>query len=99
MSRLGWFFLLVAVASQSKLTTRFAVELPRPSGSYGVGRVSYDWVDSSRPETLSKTPNAQRELVVDVWYPAAQPEPGTKPAAYFPYADKIDQSPYATAER
>jgi Platelet-activating factor acetylhydrolase, isoform II len=43
--------------------------------------------------------NIPREIVVDVWYPAAQPQPGAQPTAYFPYADKIDLSPYANAER
>ncbi|MFZ0547677.1 MAG: hypothetical protein WAM60_19680 [Candidatus Promineifilaceae bacterium] len=45
------------------------VTLPVPTGPYGVGRVEYDWLDPSRPETLTADPNDYRELTVWVWYP------------------------------
>ena len=45
--------------------------LPAPGGSYGVGRIEYDWVDNSRIDPLSDTANAKRELAVWVWYPAS----------------------------
>src|SRR5689334_3083476 len=48
------------------------VTLPAPTGQYHVGRVIYDWVDSSRQETLANT-NAPRELMIDVWYPMDTP--------------------------
>jgi dienelactone hydrolase len=59
------------------------VVLPAPSGPYAVGRVSYDWVDESRPEMFAAAPGARRELMVWMWYPAA-PAPGAQPAAYLP---------------
>jgi dienelactone hydrolase len=46
------------------------VVLPTPSGSYAVGRTVFDWVDASRPEIFSKTPDIYRELIVWIWYPA-----------------------------
>jgi hypothetical protein len=57
--------------------------LPAPTGLLTVGRVSYYWIDSARPEPLAQEKHAYRELMVDVWYPAktvaAQP-----PAPYLP---------------
>jgi len=94
-----WLLWSAAVFAQSNLRASFGIDLSRPSGPYAVGRASYDWVDSTRPETLSKTPNTPREIVVDVWYPAAMPQPGVHAAPYFPNAEKINQSPYAQAER
>jgi predicted dienelactone hydrolase len=47
------------------------VTLPAPAGPYAVGRVESDWVDASRAETFGSDPNARRELVVWIWYPAA----------------------------
>jgi hypothetical protein len=97
--RLIWLLLWsTAVLAQSSSRAPSGVDLTPGSGPYAVGRVTYDWIDSSRPETLSKVPNTQREIVVDVWYPALQPQANVRPAAYFPRAEKIDQSPYAQAE-
>jgi len=42
--------------------------LPEPSGPYGVGTFGYSITDDSRKERYSPTRN--RELYVDVWYPA-----------------------------
>ena len=57
--------------------------LPAPTGPHAVGRVSYDWVDSTRAETYSADPAARRELVVWIWYPAGQ-EPAGERASYLP---------------
>jgi predicted dienelactone hydrolase len=67
--------------------------LPQPSGSFPVGRVAYDWTDSSRREALSDDSGARRELMVYVWYPSAPPGPRATRADYLPRADKIDQDP------
>lgn len=56
--------------------------LPVPTGPYAVGRVTYHWVDSARPETLTPAADDQRELNLLVWYPAA-------PAAQQPLADYV----------
>ncbi|MGD1107867.1 MAG: hypothetical protein ABR865_12550 [Terracidiphilus sp.] len=64
--------------------------LPRPSGSYGVGRVSYELTDASRPEPLSSKPNAHRRMMMYVWYPT---EPsaidGKATAPYLPGFDLV----------
>jgi hypothetical protein len=100
MMRIAWFLAWgAALFAQPNQKATVGVDIPRPSGPYAIGRVSYDWIDSSRPESLSKTPNTPREIVVDVWYPAVQPQPGVRLAPYFPNAEKIDKSPYAQAEK
>jgi predicted dienelactone hydrolase len=99
MARRLLFVLLAAAASaQSNPTHSSVVDLPNPSGPYAVGRVSYDWVDLSRPEVLSQIPNTFREIVVDVWYPAAPPKRGAPTAPYFPDAKEVDKSSAAKFE-
>jgi alpha-beta hydrolase superfamily lysophospholipase len=44
------------------------IELPKPSGPYAVGTLTYDWQDRSRVEKA--TGQGNRQLVVQVWYPA-----------------------------
>jgi len=44
--------------------------LPEPSGRYGIGRVGFDWVDTSRPDPYSQVAGAHREMMVYLWYPA-----------------------------
>lgn len=56
---------------------------PRPSGPYGIGTVTYHWVDTDRPEVFTADPNDRRELMVQVWYPA-EPDPSAERAAYVP---------------
>jgi predicted dienelactone hydrolase len=43
---------------------------PQPKGPYGIGTVTYHWVDASRPDIFDATPGGHRELMVQVWYPA-----------------------------
>jgi predicted dienelactone hydrolase len=63
--------------------------LPSPTGSYAVGRVSYEFTDESRPEPLSSAPSAHRRMMVHVWYPADRSAARGKPtAAYLPGFDK-----------
>jgi predicted dienelactone hydrolase len=57
--------------------------LPRPTGPHPVGRVSFDWVDSARFDIYAGNPEARRELVVFVWYPAS-PQPAAEFAPYLP---------------
>ena len=59
------------------------VVLPAPSGSYAVGRVSFDWVDETRVETFAQNQEAKRELMVWLWYPA-EPVPNVLPDEYLP---------------
>ena len=54
--------------------------LPEPTGQHAVGRMSYDWVDSTRAEIYAADRNDRRELVVFVWYPAKE-----RAAEFAPY--------------
>lgn len=45
-------------------------DLPAPAGPYGIGTVTYHWVDASRREVFVSDPAVHRELMVQVWYPA-----------------------------
>ncbi|MBI5880138.1 MAG: hypothetical protein HZB53_21015 [Chloroflexi bacterium] len=60
--------------------------LPTPPGPYAVGSVLYDWTDTTRAETYSSDPNAKRELMVQIWYPA-QPAADARP---IPFLDNFD---------
>ena len=43
---------------------------PQPTGPNAIGTLTYHWVDASRAEIFSTDPNARRELMAQVWYPA-----------------------------
>ncbi len=73
----GLFLLLLF-----SLSTYAQLEIPAPDGPYVVGRTILKWVDTSRPEVLTKDPGDFREVMAIVWYPS---EPGTgQQAGYFP---------------
>jgi len=44
----------------------------KPTGPYAVGTTVYHWVDEQRRETYSENPADRRELMVQMWYPAAE---------------------------
>jgi predicted dienelactone hydrolase len=44
--------------------------LPAPSGSYDVGRVTYDWIDAERLNPYAPDARTKQELAVWLWYPA-----------------------------
>jgi predicted dienelactone hydrolase len=68
------------------------VNMPKPTGPYAVGRTIHEWVDSARAESYSGDPQAKRELVVSIWYPA-DASPDAKAAPYLPgsWAEVIKQ--------
>ena len=59
--------------------------LPMPTGPHSVGRVSYDYVDPARFDIYAGNPEARRELVLFVWYPAS-PQATAEFAPYLPSA-------------
>lgn len=67
-------------------------KLTTPSGPFGIGRVGYDWVDTSRPDPDSNDPNAHRELMVYFWYPTAEKSADAK-GSYYPGAQRMDNLP------
>lgn len=60
-----------------------SLELPRPTGSFAVGRTVTTWVDAERNDPFSPSPDRKRELLVWIWYPA-RPSEGSAKADYVP---------------
>jgi pimeloyl-ACP methyl ester carboxylesterase len=84
---LGGFFGIILITgmvlSLFWLEHKREVILPSPTGSFGVGRTTFDWIDSSRIDTLGPTRGVKRELVVWVWYPVSKTE-STSANEYLP---------------
>jgi len=68
------------------LEHRTELTLPTPTGSFAVGRATYDWVDEATLDTLAPVPGTKRELLVWIWYPAATGQRGAPPDDYLPAA-------------
>src|ERR1700733_2594038 len=66
--------------------------LPAPSGTFGIGRVGYEWIDRSRPDSNSSDPQAHRDLMVYLWYPSPR-ENTAEPGWYLPGAKAMDADP------
>lgn len=82
--------LLLVVASGSyvgyaAIRAAQPVTLPAPTGSYPVGRTSFESTDDSRTDPLAPRSGLPRQLSVWLWYPAA-PGPAARPAPYAPGA-------------
>src|ERR1051326_671697 len=58
-------------------------ELPKPSGSFVVGTVIYNWTDVTRDDIVTEAPNDKRQITVQLWYPS-QSEQGAQRAPYMP---------------
>jgi hypothetical protein len=69
--------------------TRDDRTLPAPTGSFGIGRTTFDWTDRSRPEIATGQPTGNRELLVYLFYPATE-NGGGRPAAYFPHLAQVE---------
>lgn len=61
-----------------------AVELPTPSGRFGVGRIITELTDQHRPDPVAPHPGQPRRLSAWIWYPAGGPS--AEPAEYAPGA-------------
>ena len=72
------------------LSTAFQLSIPAPTGAYAVGQTTLNWIDSSRPENITKNPDDVREVVALVWYPAEK-RSGTE-SPYFPNLATVSSS-------
>ncbi len=50
-------------------------KLPNPTGPFPIGSITRHLVDSNRKEIQGSDPGAQRELMIQMWYPAAMAGP------------------------
>ncbi|ASA21482.1 alpha/beta hydrolase family protein [Paenibacillus donghaensis] len=63
-----------------------------PSGPYAVGTSTYYWVDENRSETYTADPADNRQLMVQLWYPAELEGDGRdKSAPYIEHLEEIAQ--------
>lgn len=70
--------LFALISASAVLTHELPIfSLPEPSGPYGVGTFEYSITDDSRKERYSPTRN--REIYVEVWYPAEKSASGAFP--------------------
>jgi dienelactone hydrolase len=67
-------------------------KLPGPAGLHGIGRIGYDWTDTTRPDRYSSDPKAHRELMVYLWYPTGPKQADVK-GTYLPGAKQMDGVP------
>ena len=70
-------------------------QLPEPSGPYTIGTTIYHLVDKNRPEIFGDDPGGDREMMLQVWYPA-EPDSSETPGPYF---DQLDVAAPVIAER
>jgi len=92
MKRLVRILVALPIIAVAGLTVLFAllwlehktrITLPEPTGHFVVGRTSYAWVNNAEADPLAPFPEAKREVVAWIWYPAAATKPA-KPAEYLP---------------
>lgn len=58
--------------------------LPKPSGEFSVGTETFHFIDADREETFTEQKGDKRELVVQVWYPAAESGRSAEKNSVFP---------------
>ena len=77
---------LLCLSSLTSLPAQVA--FPKPSGRYAVGTTTLHLVDEKRKEHFTLEPDDQRELVVQLWYPAKRGAKG-KQVEYLPHFDLL----------
>lgn len=82
----AWMVGLTVSNNSQNQAGNLKVELPVPTGNFGVGRTSWHWIDVSRTEAMTDEPNDRRELMVTLWYPAEATTGET-----LPYIDHLDK--------
>jgi len=60
-----------------------SITLPAPTGHFAVGRTTFHWVNPAQTDEFAPTPEAKREVVAWIWYPAAVTA-SSKEAEYLP---------------
>ncbi len=64
---------------------RSPLELPTPTGTFGVGRTTFAWTNSSQIDEVTRS---KRQVLVWMWCPAAHSTAGTQ-AEYLPQAWRV----------
>jgi dienelactone hydrolase len=66
---------VAAVLIGGSIEHRFPTSFPKPTGPYPVGRTMFHWVEEGHPDEFAPNSGTKRELIVWVWYPAAEAGP------------------------
>lgn len=61
-------------------------QLPKPTGPYAIGTQTYHLIDAEREEIYTDASGNPREIMVQIWYPAAPDANGPRA----PYLDNLD---------
>ena len=82
---LGAIALVVSIA----LPNAFPIfRFPQPTGPYAIGTLTYHWIDATRLEAFGAYPQDRRELMVQIWYPAAA-DSSSRRAPYMQDAEAV----------
>ncbi|MBA3695121.1 MAG: hypothetical protein H0W77_17095 [Acidobacteria bacterium] len=79
---------LSKVANVVSTTPNGKVELPKPTGSFPIGRRTFYWTDENRPETITDDERDKRKLFVQLWYPAKKSDKNSA-AEYYPDLEEL----------
>lgn len=88
--------IVLALVTGSLVSLVLRLQVPQPTGVFGVGREQFAWRDGSRPETHTTEPSDAREVVVEVWYPA-EPDSGGV-TSYIPDFASVEAAFVASGE-
>ncbi|MCU6712092.1 dienelactone hydrolase [Paenibacillus sp. J5C_2022] len=66
------------------------VKMPEPTGQYAIGTEQFHWIDEAREETFDDQPEGNRELIVQLWYPAERTS--GQPELFFPDMARMSES-------
>jgi pimeloyl-ACP methyl ester carboxylesterase len=62
--------ILLLIGSFPAYSQTDSIELMRPTGSYPIGTMTYEWTDQTREIQYSSHKGDKRTVVVQIWYPA-----------------------------
>src|SRR5882724_11665138 len=82
----------ISTKAQKGLPQSNVPNLPLPSGPYGVGRASFDWIDPNRVADMAEDRGPNSELMVYLWYPTEAAIKEVK-GILLPGAKEIDSAP------
>lgn len=84
---IGVVAVAVAALALFLVSTFVHLKVPDPTGALSVGKTQMVWVDTTRAEWMTSSPDDYREVVAVIWYPA---EKGTgKPPSYLGGLDRL----------
>ena len=62
------------------------IKMPKPTGKNNIGTSTHHWIDNTRKEWFTESPDDFRQIMVQVWYPGQLGKKNKRA----PYLDRID---------